>query len=68
MADIGVTPHVIETALNHFSGHRAGIAGTYNRSRYDREVTASLVRWSEHLLALVEGRAGGNVVPMRGVS
>jgi integrase len=68
MADIGVMPHIIEAALNHYSGHRGGIAGTYNRSKYDREVAAALERWSTHLLALVEGRAGANVVPLRGAS
>jgi integrase len=31
MADIGIEPHVIEAALNHYSGHRAGVAGIYNR-------------------------------------
>jgi hypothetical protein len=31
MADIGVQPHIIEAALNHVSGHKAGVAGIYNR-------------------------------------
>jgi integrase len=66
MAEIGVMPHIIEAALNHYSGHRSGIAGVYNRARYDREVAAALARWSEHLLAAVEGRVGGDrVVPLR---
>jgi integrase len=56
MADIGIEPHHIEAALNHFSGHRRGVAGVYNRSSYDRAVATALVRWSEHVLALVEGR------------
>jgi hypothetical protein len=56
MADIGIEPHVIEAALNHFSGHRRGVAGVYNRSSYDRAVKAALARWSEHVLALVAGR------------
>jgi integrase len=56
MADIGIEPHVIEAALNHHSGHRRGIAGVYNRSTYERAVKAALARWSEHVLALVEGR------------
>jgi integrase len=68
MADIGIFPHVIEAALNHAGGSRSGVAGVYNRSTYEREVTAALVRWSEHLLALVGGRGGANVVPLRGVS
>jgi integrase len=56
MADIGILPHTIEAALNHQSGHKAGIAGVYNRSLYGREVKAALAQWSEHVLALVEGR------------
>jgi integrase len=57
MADIGIEPHVVEACLNHYSGHRKGPAGVYNRSKYERAVAAALVRWNEHLLALVEGRA-----------
>ena len=64
MADIGIEPHVIEAALNHYSGHRAGIAGIYNRSKYERTVKVALIRWSEHVLALVEGRAGSNIVTL----
>jgi integrase len=64
MADIGVEPHVIEAALNHYSGHRAGIAGIYNKSKYERAVKAALARWSEHVLALVEGRES-KVVALR---
>jgi integrase len=56
MADIGIEPHIIEACLNHYSGHRKGVAGTYNRSLYERAVAAALARWSEHVLALVEGR------------
>jgi integrase len=56
MADIGIEPHIIEACLNHFSGHRRGVAGIYNRSSYERAVTAALARWSEHVLAMVEGR------------
>jgi hypothetical protein len=36
-----------------------------NRSRYDREVATALVRWSEHVLALIEGRAESNIIPLR---
>src|SRR5262249_44151720 len=31
---LGVLPHVIEAILNHVSGHKAGVAGIYNRSTY----------------------------------
>src|SRR5262249_31709242 len=62
MADIGIEPHVIEACLNHYSG-RGGTPGTYNRSNYERAMKAALTRWSEHVLALVEGRES-NEVPL----
>jgi len=64
MADIGIEPHHIEAVLNHYSGHRRGPHGIYNKSAYERQVKAALVRWSEHLLVLVEGRASDNVVAL----
>jgi integrase len=56
MADLDVDPHVIEAALNHASGSKRGVAGIYNRSPYERQKRAALDRWSEHILAAVEGR------------
>jgi integrase len=64
MANMGIHPHVIECVLNHVSGFRAGVAGTYNRSTYEREMKVALIRWSEHVMALVEGRAN-NIVTLR---
>jgi hypothetical protein len=29
--ELGVEPHIIETAINRQSGHKAGVAGTYTR-------------------------------------
>jgi len=55
MADIGVQPHIIEQILNHVSGHKAGPAGIYNKSSYEREVKAALAQWHDHLRTLVEG-------------
>ncbi len=55
MADIGIAPHIIEAILNHHSGHRAGPAGIYNRSRYPNEVRAALALWHDHVRTLVEG-------------
>ena len=34
---------------------RAGIAGIYNRSPYEREVRAALALWQDHVRTLVEG-------------
>jgi hypothetical protein len=41
--------------LNHASGHKAGIAGIYNRSSYEREVKSALALWADHVEALVNG-------------
>jgi hypothetical protein len=48
------------------SGHRRGVAGTYNRSAYASAVAVALIRWSEHLLVLarVEGYEE-KILPLR---
>jgi integrase len=63
MADIGIGPHIIEAVLNHYSGHRAGPAGVYNRSSYASEVRAALAQWEDHIRTLVEG-GERKVLPM----
>jgi integrase len=55
LCDLGVAPHVVEQILNHQSGHRAGIVGVYNKSRYEREVVTALSMWTDHILTLVKG-------------
>jgi integrase len=64
MAELGLHPHVIEAVINHVSGSKAGIAGIYNRSTYEREKSAALARWAEHVLATVEERAS-KIVALR---
>ncbi|MCW6506968.1 site-specific integrase [Hyphomicrobiales bacterium BP6-180914] len=54
MADLGVLPHVIEAVLNHISGHRAGVAGVYNRAAYAAEKRAALDLWGARVAKLVE--------------
>ena len=49
-------PHVIETVLNHVSGHRAGVAGIYQRARYEKECRDALDRWAEWIIALAGER------------
>jgi integrase len=56
MAELGVQPHVIEAALNHVSGAKAGVAGTYNRAAYAAEKKAALERWAAHVEGLVTGK------------
>jgi integrase len=55
MAELGVMPNVIELALNHVSGHKAGVAGIYNRSKMPDAVREALQRWADHLEALTVG-------------
>jgi integrase len=64
LADLGVQPHIIEAVLNHQGGHKRGVAGTYNRSPYEREVKAALALWSEHVVALIEDREE-KIIPLR---
>jgi integrase len=45
LGDQGVLPHVVEAILNHISGHRAGVAGVYNRAIYAAEKRAALDAW-----------------------
>ena len=58
MVDIGVQPFVVEAVLNHLSGHKAGVAGIYNRSLYLPEKRAALERWADHVEKIV-----GEVAP-----
>ena len=56
-------PHIIEAVVNHVSGHRAGVAGVYNRAVYRVEKAAALQRWGGWLEAKVAGREpASNVV------
>jgi hypothetical protein len=64
MADLGISPHVIEAVLNHVSGHKAGVAGIHNRSTYQKEKRSALLRWADHVMAAVEGGAS-NVVALQ---
>jgi integrase len=67
MAGIGIQPHIIESVLNHVSGAKAGVAGTYNREAYEPEKRVALERWAEYVTGVIGGRPS-NVVPMTGRS
>jgi hypothetical protein len=56
MVELGVPPHVVELTVNHISGHKAGVAGVYNKSEMLPERKAALERWAAHLEGLVSGR------------
>jgi len=65
MAEIGIEPHIIEALLNHVSGHKAGVAGIYNRARYIEPMRIALQRWAEHVAAILDGRPASNITPLR---
>jgi integrase len=66
MGEIGIQPHIIEAVLNHVSGHKAGVAGVYNRARYAAEKAMALQRWAAHVEGIVSGgHAKADVVPIK---
>jgi integrase len=67
MGDNGVLPHIIEACLNHVSGHKAGVAGIYNKAVYLPERIEALSKWANHLEAVVKGE-DSNVIPLRSVT
>jgi integrase len=44
-----VPPHIIEACLNHTSGAKRGVAGTYNRAVYADEKKGALESWADYL-------------------
>jgi integrase len=52
MADLGILPHILEAILNHVSGHKSGVAGIYNRARYEGEMRAALQLWGDYVDSL----------------
>ncbi len=65
MAEIGIQPHIIEAILNHISGHKAGVAGIYNRASYVEPMRVALQRWADHVAGILAGGESGNVTPIR---
>jgi integrase len=61
---LGVQPHIVEAILNHQGGHKAGVAGIYNRATYVPEVRAALARWADHVTALAAG-SERKILPIR---
>jgi integrase len=49
LGELGVQPHHIEAILNHYSGHRSGVAGVYQRAKYEPEMRAALQRYADWL-------------------
>jgi hypothetical protein len=47
--------------LNHVSGHKAGVAGVYNRGTYEPEKRAALDLWADHVMAVIKAGTSNNV-------
>lgn len=64
---------VVEAVTNHASGHKGGVAGTYNRAEYAVEKRAALDAWAAWLMEAVgesasaggAGAAADNVVELK---
>jgi integrase len=54
MCELGIEPHIVEAITNHRSGHKSGIAGTYNYARYKPQMKTALNVWADHVRSLVE--------------
>jgi hypothetical protein len=66
LGELGIAPHVIEAAIGHVSGFRAGVSGVYNRSIREPQIRHALAVWDQHIREIVEGRVTGDrVVPLR---
>lgn len=63
--ELGKDPHIVEAVINHVSGTRGGVAGVYNRSRYDEQKKSALNAWADYVAGVVAGTSADNVVPMR---
>ncbi len=63
MNELGTDPHIVEAVL----GHKVkGVAGVYNKAKYEAAKRIALEAWGAHVTALVEGAKPGKVLPMRG--
>lgn len=66
MAGLNVNLPVVERILNHISGSFGGVAGVYQHHQFNDDKRAALDAWASHVLHLVQGAGGDNVVRLRG--
>jgi integrase len=46
-------PHVVEAIVNHVSGHKAGVAGTYNKALYLEERHQAMDAWGRYVASTI---------------
>jgi integrase len=51
MNELGTEPHIVEAVLGHTI---KGVAGVYNRAKYEAAKRAALETWGAHVMALVQ--------------
>jgi hypothetical protein len=62
---LGIAPHIVEATLGHV-GHKAGVAGTYNKAEYLAERRRALEKWAAFLDEIVTGKQpAAKVVQLR---
>jgi integrase len=54
--ELDVAPHIVETLLGHISGHKQGVAGTYNVAQYIEQRRRALADWANFVLDIVDNR------------
>jgi integrase len=65
--ELGIEPHIIEAVVGHASGHKSGVAGTYNRAAYREQKKVALQRWADWLEAVVKDqKLASNVIVLAG--
>ena len=64
MEHLGVDLRVIEAALNHVSGTKAGIVGVYQRAEHREAVRAAFVGWDARIAGLTGKERFSNVVSL----
>jgi integrase len=55
LSEMGFDRDLVELIVNHVSGSRGGVAGTYNRSERMADRRAALQRWADHIDQIVTG-------------
>jgi hypothetical protein len=51
---LSILIEVPEAVLNYISGTRAGVAGIYNRYKYEPQKQVALQAWAERLLEMLD--------------
>jgi integrase len=71
MSRLGIALHVIELCLDHKPRALSGVAGIYNRHRFEEEQRDAMLRWAAYVMRLAEEKGdAGSVIhfPVGGIA